>query len=434
MKKKWGLLLCCVFSTVLLQPAVRSHAQSKVAADKTKVAVSRRLELVESTSLKGLSFRLDQLLARSHALRSGEVVRVLLADRLLSADIKHSGPVYVYAVGGHEKYSLSGSGTLQARLDDKGVLHLTGVSAKGPIVVDPQHQTKLTFKGRVYDGVFYLIPSERGILVVEHNNLEEYLLGVVGHEMSPSWPVEALKAQAVAARNFARIKMQHKDANYDLTNRPSDQVYKGSGGEVEKNVRKAVEGTAGEVLMYRNKLFSTFYHANCGGHTVNGKVLMGSHAPNIQPLQGVTCNTCSGTYNAHWTAEISQNDIDIFVHRNSELSDPIVRISIAETEDGSDQETGYTKRVTALRFSAGSGSTVLSCNALQHEVGSNKLKTCKIENIQRNKENDSFVFTGHGFGHGVGMCQDGAKGMAQQGHNYREILAHYFPGAELVSL
>ena len=270
--------------------------------------------------------------------------------------------------------------------------------------------------------------------MVEHNNLEEYLLGVVGHEMSPSWPVEALKAQAVAARNFARIKMQHKDPNYDLTNKPKDQVYKGSGGTVETSVREAVESTAGQVLMYHDKLFSTFYHANCGGHTINGKVLMGSHAPSIQPLQGVSCNTCSGTGNAHWTVEVSQNTIDAFVHKNSELSGSVVRISIAETEGDPDEETAYTKRVTKLRFASDDGSTVLGCGALQHEVGSNRFKTCKIENIRRNEENDSFIFTGHGFGHGVGMCQDGAKGMAQQGHNYREILAHYFPGAELISL
>lgn len=430
MKKKWGLLLCCIFSVILLQPALRSHAQSKLEVHhKVKAPVSR-FEVMDS-NLQGLLGRLDQLMTRSHMLQKEQVIRVLLADKLSSAEVKHSGPVSVYAVWGKERYSLGSEGTLKASIDKEGTIRLIGISAKGPVVIDPQYQTELTFKGRVYNGVLYLIPSDRGMLVVEHINLEDYLLGVVGHEMSPSWPLEALKAQTVAARTFARMKMRDKGPNYDLCNKPSDQAYHGSGGDIPDRVRQAVEGTVGEVLTYHNNLFHTFYHANCGGHTLNGKVLTG-RSSTIRPLQGVVCTTCSHSHNACWESTLPGEVIDNFVRENSALSEPVKSIRIEQTdEEGAGSSI---KRAISLRFVTQTGSVVLKCSDLQKAVGAGKLKSCKIGGIAHNAAENSFTFNGCGFGHGVGMCQDGARGMAEQKHSYQDILSHYFPGSELVAM
>ena len=305
--------------------------KSSQKASPAKVSAPQRIDLANNAPrVQNLFTNLDRISSRSYQLKPDQTVRVLLDEGISSAKIKHTGTVYVYALDGDmRRYKFNQPGVLSAKIK-KGKVHVGWISSAKAVVIDPQDGVSLTFKRRVYNGMLVLIPREGTMRVVEHVNLEDYLLGVVGYEMSPSWPLESLKAQAVAARTFARIKMQDKSAHYDLRNTPADQIYTGV-ADIADSVKQAVSQTHGQVLMYNNKLLPAFFHASCGGHTLNGKVLMGRKAP--PPLRGVSCPS---------HAKVS--------------------------------------------------------------------------------------------GHRVGMCQEGAKVLAQRKHTYRAILNHYFPGAELKTL
>ena len=182
--------------------------------------------------------------------------------------------------------------------------------------------------------------------------------------------------------------------------------------------------------MYKGEPLCAFYHANCGGHTEDGHVLTGPYAPSKQPFCGVVCDTCGDTGNACWHTDVAAQTLRNFVAKHSQLSGSVTDIKIHETATYKDEHEGQVRRVVSLEFVTDAGAVVLACTDFQSFVGSTKLKTCKIDEIIKNA-NGSFSFSGCGFGHGVGMCQDGARGMAQKGATYREILSHYYPGSKL---
>ena len=185
--------------------------------------------------------------------------------------------------------------------------------------------------------------------------------------------------------------------------------------------------------MYDNQLLQTFYHANCGGYTSDGEILTGRQAP--QPLKGVSCNACTYTDNACWQATVPNKTIDNFVHKNSKIKEPIIAIKVEQRKSAPKQTPkSAVKTVADLRFVGTHHSVVLSCSLFRKEVGASQLKTCKIDKIAKNSSDKSFTFSGCGLGHGVGMCQEGAKGLAQKQYSYRNILKHYFPGSNLVVL
>ena len=366
-----------------------------------------------------LLFTLFSCAAFVHA---AQTVRVQLADNLKSAQVKTSGKVYIYAAGSSKKYKVTKPDILNVSLISKGKLHLGALTTKGPIVVAPAPGTRLTFQKNTYTGKLYLIPSANTLSVVEHTDLEDYLLGVLPYEMSYSWPLEALKAQAVAARTYTKMQLKDSKADFDLYNDVRSQMYKGS-GTVYDSVRNAVEKTRGQVLTYKGNLFNTYYHANCGGGTDDAKIWTGSKEPTIKPLQGTSCKTDSHSKSYSWKATVPGKSIDSFVNKNG-LSGSVKKIKIAERT--------HTKRAVTLQFTTPRGNKTLSCAKFRLAVGASLLKSCKITSVT--KSGSGFVFEGHGYGHGIGMCQDGAKGMAEDGKNYKRILANYFPSSDLTTL
>ena len=359
------------------------------------------------------------LTACAHA---GQNVRVQLADGLKSAQIQTSGKVYIYKANGGKKYKVSKPETLQADLISKDKLQVGALTADTPLVIDPTENVKLTFQKNTYTGKLYLIPSGTTFSVVEHTDLEDYLLGVLPYEMNYNWPLEALKAQAVAARTYTQMQLKPGKANFDLYNDVRSQMYKGS-GKVYDSVRQAVQSTKGQVLTYKGDLFNTYYHANCGGGTDDAKIWTGSSAPTIKPLQGASCKTDTHSKSYTWKATVPGKSINSFVNKNG-LSGTVKKMKVH-------QKTG-TKRAVTLQFTTDKGSKNLSCAKFRLAVGPGLLKSCKITDI--NKTANGFTFEGNGFGHGIGMCQDGAKGMAENGKNYKQILANYYPSSELTTL
>ncbi len=351
---------------------------------------------------------------------SAQTVRILLAENLKNAQIQNSGLVYIYAQGSKKKFKVSKPESLSVQALGGGKLQLGALRSDGTLIIEPAHGVKLTFQKNSYTGKLYAVPSGKTFQLVEYTDMENYLLGVLPYEMSPSWPLEALKAQAVAARTYTLMEIKNKKKKeFDLYSDIRSQMYKGS-GKVYDSVRQAVTATKGQILTYQKKPFYTYYHANCGGGTDDAKSWTGSSAPTIKPLKGASCGYDTHSKSYSWTKTVPQKSINNFVNKNG-LKGNVKKISIGKQSPS--------KRAETLLFATSKGKKELSCPKFRLSVGSSVLRSCKITDID--KSSGGFTFSGHGYGHGVGLCQDGAKGMAEAGKNYKKILSNYFPSSTI---
>ena len=160
------------------------------------------------------------LTACAHA---GQNVRVQLADGLTSAQIQTSGKIYIYATNGGKKYKVSKPEMVTVKLAN-GKLSASTLTTTAPLVIEPTEQVQLTFQKNTYTGKLYIIPSGKTFSVVEHIDMENYLLGVLPYEMNYTWPLEALKTQAVAARTYTQMQLKGDKAVFDLYNDTRSQM------------------------------------------------------------------------------------------------------------------------------------------------------------------------------------------------------------------
>ena len=239
--------------------------------------------------------------------------------------------------------------------------------------------------------------------------LEEYLAAVLGGEMPASFPLEALKAQAVAARTYAiERKLSSLGEPYFLKSSVLAQVYKGISRE-DARTRKAVAETRGEILTYELQPIEAYFHASCGGRTESGKEALGRDLPY---LQSVDC-PCGKLPQSRWSLRLPTDELDeVLGGRASSLA------VVSRTRTGRAREIRVGRRtMDAVSFRA--------------RIGYDKVKSLsfKIE-----PEAGGYLLEGKGYGHGAGLCQWGAKVYADEGKGFRWILSHYYPGAELQRL
>lgn len=348
-----------------------------------------------------------------------KTVRILLAENKKSADIKHSGRVYVYTPDLSKKYKVSAPGTLAVKALGGGKIQLGTLQAAQPIILEPAQNTLLTWDTNVYSGKIFIVPAGNSFHLVEHAPLETYLYGVLPYEMHPSWPAEALKAQAVAARTYTLKSLENvKNKNFDLYSDVRSQMYKG-GGKQYDSVKKAVDGTRGQVLTHDGKLFFTYYHANCGGGTDDVRS-WNPGAASIKPLSGASCKYDSHSQSHSWQMNISHAKVLAYA-KTVGLTGTLKSIKIARKTD--------TGRATNLTIRTSKGSKTVPCGKFRLATG---IRSCKISKVSVRKKD--VHFEGKGYGHGIGMCQDGANGMAKSGKDYRKILKNYYPGAQLAEI
>lgn len=346
-------------------------------------------------------------------------VRVLLAEKAKSAYIKHSGKIYIYTQNLDKKYKISAPGTLAVKTLGGGKIQIGTLQAAQPIILEPASGTLLGWNNNSYSGKIYIIPAQNTFHLVEHAPLETYLYGVLPYEMSYSWPLEALKAQAVAARTYTLKTLEGvKNQNFDVYSDVRSQMYKG-GGKQYDSVKKAVDQTRGQVLTYEDKLFFTYYHANCGGATDDVRS-WNFGAKSIKPLSGASCKYDSHSKSYKWTMNIARGKVENYA-KSVGLTGALKSIKIVRKTD--------TGRATNLTIKTTKGTKTVPCGRFRLATG---IRSCKITKLDVRKKD--VHFEGKGYGHGIGMCQDGANGMAKNGKNYRKILKNYYPGAEITTL
>ena len=277
----------------------------------------------------------------------------------------------------------------------------------------------------VYRGTILLTRSGSAWYVINRVDIEEYLYGVVAKEMGVSWPEEALKAQAVCSRTFVARKMLEVAGSglpFDIRSSSFHQVF---GACEDERVISAVDATAGEVLVGGTQpvLFPVYFHACCGGRTSTPQDVWGG--PGVEGAVSVECAGCGSPY-AAWSRTIPKRFLAAALGLPSVVSVQIDRRDSAG-------------RMQDLKVRAGDG-TLLSVSvnrlrlALYARAGDQSFGNprtlpstlCTVEDT-----GDAVRFRGSGFGHGVGMCQEGARKMAEEGRTYREILARFFPYARL---
>jgi len=273
-----------------------------------------------------------------------------------------------------------------------------------------------SFEGKLYRGSFERTEDGEIVNLIE---LESYLYSVVPREMPAGWPPAALQAQSICARTYV-LQRSDPRRSYDLVPSELDQVYEGMMGETASG-NSAVDATAQEVLAFAGGFAQIAYSSCCGGHTESSSEAWGS-AP-ISYLTGVVCTSCDESPNYRWNRALALDAIE------SRLAIELTGFGRLENvQIGSRDASG---RARTLELLTDTGSTTLSGGAFRRGLGTRVLPSLLLSSVQRAGDNASVSISGAGLGHGVGLCQWGARGMAIAGRTASDILASYFPGTDL---
>jgi stage II sporulation protein D len=280
----------------------------------------------------------------------------------------------------------------------------------GQLRVTPQAGGYMWIGDRWYRGAVQVIPDGKGLVAVERVDLEQYLYSVLGAEMSKDFPIEALKAQAVAARTYALYRSQAAAKKpFDLDSTQDSQVYRGISSEAS-TTQAAVNATAGQIMTYQGKPILAVFHSASGGHTENVEDIWSNPVPYLRGVPDYDL----GTPGYEWTKSVSRAEAS----KSLKVGNVTAILADRSTRYGS---------VMSLKV-VGDEEKILTGSQLRTAL---KLRSLRFT---ISSTPDGFVFNGRGYGHGLGMSQWGAYSMAQQGMTYTTILAHYYRGVELGNL
>jgi stage II sporulation protein D len=248
-------------------------------------------------------------------------------------------------------------------------------------------------------------------------DVEKYLYGVVPLESPSSWPPAALQAQAIVARTYA-LQKRTLSRPYDVVATDADQRYGGPAAEHPAS-SAAVDATRGQTLAYLGGTVSVFYSACCGGHSADAGELWGRAG--LPYLRGVDDPYCVAAPDYRWQRSLP---ID---RARAVLADRLTGVPQAAQLDAPD-DSGRPRTVTF--HGDGGAALTLSVSEVRSRFGADTVRSLWLREIDfdRTQAVPLVVIEGSGRGHGVGLCQWGARGMALSGAGASTILAHYFPG------
>lgn len=275
----------------------------------------------------------------------------------------------------------------------------------------------LIVNGKKYRGSIEIRKNEKGLYVINDLNIEDYLKGVVSQEIDHKWEMEALKAQAVVARTYAFYYMkENRTKEYDVEASILSQVYNGMDGERDRT-NLAVAETEGIVLTYEGKVIEAFYHASCGGHTENSGDVWAKDAPY---LKGVQCPEKGQP----WERRITLGEIESALRKEGVYKGKIIKVDIASTT-----KTGRVSYLKIVVRNGGIDETFyIRGNDFRKIFGYIGIPSTYF---RLEGKGDEIKLSGKGAGHGVGLCQFGAKELAEEGKGFKEILKYYYRGVEI---
>ncbi|MBD3881950.1 SpoIID/LytB domain-containing protein [Phormidium tenue FACHB-886] len=293
------------------------------------------------------------------------------------------------------------------------------------VCVQPSGDGYVFIGDRWYRGSTCVVPTSGGLTAVNYVDLEQYLYSVVGSEMPTDWNLEALKAQAVAARSYV-LYQRNGGANavFDVGNTTAWQVYGGL-EEESASTRAAVDATQGQVLTYQGQIIDAVFHSCAGGRTENVEDVWTSPLPYLRSVESPDLDSP----NCRWAKTVPMDELK--QHYNDV---GMIQALIPEkvTAGG---------RIVKIRLQGSEGDRIIDGDDLRDALG---LRSAPFQIIPQLSQVASagnvpaaptaFEFTGQGFGHGIGMSQWGAYRLAQTNWNYAQILLHYYTGASLAQI
>jgi len=273
-------------------------------------------------------------------------------------------------------------------------------------------------KWHTYRGFLKAIVYKGSLIIVNYINIQHYLYSVVTSESYPEWPLETLKAQAVAARTYALYQSLHRQNwPFDVVDNEGDQAYKGVSAEHPKGIH-AVNSTKGEVLMWQNRPILAMYTASTGWYIDDPRYIFGFGYPYLQLKRDPYSER---EKMGRWKREISIYALEAGLRKRG--------LDVYGIYNLVPVETSPSGRIIKLKILHQKGQKVVRVYTTVRKVASlpDILMTVK-------RLGNKFVFYGGGYGHGIGYSQWGGKEMAEQGYHYRQILAFYYPGASIKKL
>ena len=333
-------------------------------------------------------------------------------------------------------------------------------------------KTVTHYKGIKYYGSFQYERINGGdITVVNLVNMDDYVRGVIPYEMSPSWPVEALKAQAVAARSYAvaSVNASHKRNHFDVCTSTCCQVYYGTGGATERT-DQAVDETAGLYAWYGDEVILAVFHASDGGATENCENVWNEALPYlrgvIDPYEILAAD--KNPYD-EWAKTYTGKQLKDILNGLGYGCSEIVSVTVNPSDTGNAQSLTFVDRngknwtiskyknvktnlgLKSMRYTISSGNNyalaneqtignlygtwVLDGNGNLVQVNASPVYAMTANGVEKVPGSEiseaTFVFNGSGSGHNLGMSQWGAYAMAKEGFTYDQILKFYFTGIEI---
>ena len=329
-----------------------------------------------------------------------------------------------------------------SKLFEKGSIKVETLDGIGKITIKT---LKRGYGIPSYRGTLELFSTAEGIVIVNELLMEEYLCAVVPSEMPASYEMEALKAQAICARSYAYNQsrsLSYPEYNAHVDDSTTYQVY-GNSKEQEKAIQ-AVHLTAGQKVWYQDKVAKTFFYSTSSGHSTSIEAWGTKMTEKNQYLKGIKIHDEEGhAYEKdlpwyRWTAQISKDMLNNLVELNT------------GTQIGKIKKIEVTKRgvgdVALELVITGSKDTITikTENDIRSVFGGNGYKIIRQDGSKKNsssllpsafftieKNGNDYIIKGGGYGHGIGMSQNGANEMAKTGKTYEEILTFFYPGTKV---
>ena len=339
-----------------------------------------------------------------------------------------SQPVRVKSAGMRLKVTDSQGRTIQENLDEVNII------PRG-------RNSRLQVNKRRYRGIMKVVPNGHNIQLINIVYMEDYLKGVVPPEIGDRTDkeIEAVKAQAVAARTYAMSHLQqYGDQPYDVKSSIIDQLYEGVECE-NRLVDRAIDATSGQVIMYEDKMIDAYYHSTCGGMTDD--IVDVWDRNNVPYLKPVKDDACSWSKYYRWqesfTEEQLRGRIEQYLSRDRGKDiriGTITGVTVGERTPGG--------RVRTLEIKTVNDSYRFYKDRIRWVIGraSNPDLILPSDNFSVDLKRDGqgriqrVVFNGAGYGHGVGMCQCGAIGHAREGWAFDRILKYFYTGVDIKKL
>jgi stage II sporulation protein D len=278
---------------------------------------------------------------------------------------------------------------------------------------------------RRYPGTIFVMLRRGGLLAINQVDVEIYVASVMSAEVSPGWATESLRAQAIVVRTYAaHARMSRGSREYDLKDDTSSQVYRGI-DDVAQSFVGAAQDTTAQIVIASGAPAAVFYSSSCGGHTAESEELTGQPSPSyllgVSDLDARGRAYCSNSPYFRWKNSVSAASMARIVDVPAEQ---LNAVTVVER-----WPDGRVKTVTA------SGSsfmvTLKGSDFYRRALSVLGYKVIPSTMFDVSRDGQSFAFVGHGVGHGVGMCQWGARGRADAGMSASQIVQAYFPGTML---